>query len=660
MQSPLIVILCGGLGRQLDNYSFPKPLNLIYGRPAIYYLLARLPAELAVHFVVGEHLIEYNFEAIVRNLFGRAARTYSFSYLPYFTRGPLESAWLGVRDLVLPDDQPLVFLDNDVLYQIDDPVEWQKLLTIAEPVVGYSDISVDLEMATDLGWITFNDQMEILTYHEKPAQPRSTTYASGLYGFANKAQWTEYARATLEQGPSSYYLSAVYQYLLAAKIPVKARLTPMIQHIGTLQGIETSLDQPKSTAAGVPPGIRVCFDLDNTLVTYPMVAGDYSTVQPIVRNIELLRKLHAQGHTIIIYTARRMTTHGGNVGRVIADIGAVTIETLKKFEIPYHELYFGKPMAQIYIDDRAANPYRTGGLAAMGLLQEEPARRPLNMLSGNKYHQIYLHPEAMCVEKRGPAASLEGELRYYEQIPESLARYFPQRQGYRLQDMQITLFLEYIVGVPLYLLYRHGMLTTGLMAKVLDFLDQLHRYEAKIDGRPAAAAVKTNYIDKLIERFQHVEDYPFPEAAQVQVACLARLQLYQVKEIVHFIHGDCWFSNILVDEQNALKFLDMKGYVSGPNGRRIYTTGGDPMYDYAKLYQSILGFDAALYGHSINSEAMIAMHDWFLDEMYHRGIDINDLETVTFGLVIGTFHAIETSEAKTRVWKWIKAMFTEA
>ena len=32
---------------------------------------------------------------------------------------------------------------------------------------------------------------------------------------------------------------------------------------------------------------RFCFDLDNTLVTYPKIKGDYSTVEPIVKNIEL-------------------------------------------------------------------------------------------------------------------------------------------------------------------------------------------------------------------------------------------------------------------------------------------------------------------------------------------------------------------------------------
>lgn len=33
--------------------------------------------------------------------------------------------------------------------------------------------------------------------------------------------------------------------------------------------------------------LRICFDLDNTLTTYPAIAGDYSTVKPIHKNISL-------------------------------------------------------------------------------------------------------------------------------------------------------------------------------------------------------------------------------------------------------------------------------------------------------------------------------------------------------------------------------------
>jgi len=98
---------------------------------------------------------------------------------------------------------------------------------------------------------------------------------------------------------------------------------------------------------------RFCFDLDNTLVTAPRVAGDYNTCGPIKAMIDHVRRLHDEGHYIIIHTARRMRTHSGNLGAVISDIGDVTIKQLKNFGIPFDELLFGKPHADFYVDDKA-------------------------------------------------------------------------------------------------------------------------------------------------------------------------------------------------------------------------------------------------------------------------------------------------------------------
>ena len=57
-------------------------------------------------------------------------------------------------------------------------------------------------------------------------------------------------------------------------------------------------------------------------------------------------------------------------------------------------------------------------------------------------------------------------------------------------------------------------------------------------------------------------------------------------KINSIIHGDPWFSNIMIDTNSDLKFIDMKGDVAGN-----ITTNGDAMADYAKILQSLLGFD---------------------------------------------------------------------
>jgi hypothetical protein len=104
------------------------------------------------------------------------------------------------------------------------------------------------------------------------------------------------------------------------------------------------------SVAQLPPRVtplRVCFDLDCTLLAAPSIPGDYATCVPIEDNVACLRALHAQGHTIILLTERGMASSGGSVGAAVADVAAATLASLTKHKIPYHELCFGKPVAQL-------------------------------------------------------------------------------------------------------------------------------------------------------------------------------------------------------------------------------------------------------------------------------------------------------------------------
>ena len=69
--------------------------------------------------------------------------------------------------------------------------------------------------------------------------------------------------------------------------------------------------------------------------------------------VEFIKKLRAEGHYIIIQTARNMATCESNIGKVMKNIGKVTLEWLEKNGVEYDEIYFGKPNANLYIDDRA-------------------------------------------------------------------------------------------------------------------------------------------------------------------------------------------------------------------------------------------------------------------------------------------------------------------
>lgn len=98
--------------------------------------------------------------------------------------------------------------------------------------------------------------------------------------------------------------------------------------------------------------LRICIDLDGTICTIKKANETYSDVKVMPGAKEFIKNLRKNGHTVIINTARNMQTQGHNVGKVMKNIGLITLEWLEKNEIEYDEIYFGKPNADITIDDR--------------------------------------------------------------------------------------------------------------------------------------------------------------------------------------------------------------------------------------------------------------------------------------------------------------------
>jgi CMP-N-acetylneuraminic acid synthetase len=90
-------------------------------------------------------------------------------------------------------------------------------------------------------------------------------------------------------------------------------------------------------------GRTFAFDMDGVFAT--LVPGDdYEQALPFAPAIAIARRLHEAGHRIVVYTAR-----GSLTGK---DWTRTTHDQLRRWGVPYHELRFGKPAADYYVDDR--------------------------------------------------------------------------------------------------------------------------------------------------------------------------------------------------------------------------------------------------------------------------------------------------------------------
>lgn len=97
-----------------------------------------------------------------------------------------------------------------------------------------------------------------------------------------------------------------------------------------------------------------CFDIDGVIATL-VPQNDYNLAQPQPDMVEKICKLYEKGHRIVLYTARGSATG--------IDWRELTVEQLWRWGVKYHELYFGKPAADYYIDDRMLAMEEVAGLA---------------------------------------------------------------------------------------------------------------------------------------------------------------------------------------------------------------------------------------------------------------------------------------------------------
>lgn len=102
---------------------------------------------------------------------------------------------------------------------------------------------------------------------------------------------------------------------------------------------------------------RLIVDLDETITLH--ARSGYAEAEPNLMLIARLREYQAQGFQIVINTSRNMRTFEGNVGLINVNTLPLVLEWLKKHEVPFDEVYVGKPWCGLegfYVDDRSVRP----------------------------------------------------------------------------------------------------------------------------------------------------------------------------------------------------------------------------------------------------------------------------------------------------------------
>lgn len=600
----IVIIPLGGIGCRFksNNYRRPKALIRIHCRPILYHLIDNLDPNFVDCICIPYHkdYADYRFESQLLKDFPN--HFFRFQKLEHETEGAAQTINIAIKHLNLKRDHPVLCLDGDNFYTTNILAKWNGENKVFVFEDTESDAPIYSYIQTDSTSLIVQDIIE--------KERISSLACTGAYGFQSIQQLLHFSQRIIDQNikqKGEFYTSTVIRNMIKSDISFTYETIHTTDYhcLGTPSQLRLFYNQPHKKK------MRVCFDIDNTLVTFPKRPNDYSTVEPIFKTIQIVQELKRQGHTVVLYTARRMKTFNGNVAKAVADIAEITFQTLEKFNIPFDEIYFGKPHADIYIDDLAVNCFDD--------IEKEIGIYVGSFIEARDFNTIDIREDNTVIKK---SANLKGEIYFYRHIPNDIRHLFPELLDADNDNFQ-WLKLQKIDGVPLTNLYLSEVLTPNELMQIMDAIQEIH--DVKLSSHKIAETqtfVYKNYCQKMAARYFNYDYSRFPNHAKIYSEIWSKLQEYEATDCaqISVIHGDPVLTNIFLTKTNRVKFIDMRGKHWDENEDHL-SIYGDRFYDWAKLYQSLIGYDKILQNQTLHLEyekSMVQCFQTYFLERYSR------------------------------------------
>ena len=101
----------------------------------------------------------------------------------------------------------------------------------------------------------------------------------------------------------------------------------------------------------IKPAKILCFDIDNVICK--TIGSNYLNSKSNSKVIKKINELYEKGFVIKIFTSRFMGRNKENINRAKKQGYKFTVQQLKFWGVKYHQLIFGKPSYDLFVDDKA-------------------------------------------------------------------------------------------------------------------------------------------------------------------------------------------------------------------------------------------------------------------------------------------------------------------
>lgn len=300
--------------------------------------------------------------------------------------------------------------------------------------------------------------------------------------------------------------------------------------------------------------MRIVFDVDDT-ISRNWHRKDYSECEPITETISKINELYDAGNEIVLFTARGTISCHGDI-RLAEQKNRKTLEQwLDKHGVKYTELRFGKPLADLYVDDK--------GISLIDFLKED-----IRILGGGSGKKV----EKICnVVKK----ELGNDTKNFKDWIEDNHGYCNHPKI--LSFLYDAVYMEYVRGN-----LACDCLTLNVLKTIIDTIDNFKNISGEYDVIEDIKILEQNYST----------DADWNRLVDISIEAMKSINIEGT-----FCHGDTILSNI-INTGKDIVFID-------PRYSRLRSTY---IGDFAKLRMSLDGYERR-FGISLNDNTV------FLEEL---------------------------------------------